>query len=71
MKALRAPLGFVVAWAVIDVGFTVLAGHEGLLAPFGPVRVETLLGGALALGVRLVGTFVALPWLTWRLTRRA
>ncbi len=70
MKRVIAPLLLVLLAVVADVAFTQLSGHEGLLAPFGPVRLSTLVLGVLALATRLVATTLALPWLAWRLTSR-
>ncbi|MFZ5445596.1 MAG: hypothetical protein ACOZQL_36730 [Myxococcota bacterium] len=70
MKRLRGPLVLLGACLIADVAFTFVAGHDGLLAPFGPVQLSALGCGALTLGLRLVVTFVALPWFAWRATDR-
>ncbi|MDP1825438.1 MAG: hypothetical protein Q8L48_19425 [Archangium sp.] len=54
---------------VLDQLFTVLAGHEGLLAPFGPVRLAPALLGLVVITLRLAVTFLVLPWAAWRVTR--
>lgn len=69
IRALRAPILLVVIWLVLDQLFTVVAGHEGLLAPFGPVRVAPMLLGFLVIVLRVGVTFLVLPWTVWRLTR--
>lgn len=65
-RSLTAPLVVVVSWFVLDQLFTVVAGHEGLLAPFGPVHLSTALLGLVVIGLRLVVTFLVLPWAAWR-----
>jgi len=71
VKRVLPPLVVLLLAVVADVAFTQLSGHEGLLAPFGPVRVSTLVLGVLALATRLAATALALPWLAWRLTSAA
>lgn len=51
-----------VVWWLLDRQFTVVAGEHGLLAPFGPVRVGPLVLGLGVIWLRLLGTFVWLPW---------
>ena len=65
----RAPAVLVVVFLLLDQLFTVLAGHEGLLAPFGPVRLAPALLGLFVITLRLAVTFLVLPWAAWRLTR--
>ena len=67
---MKAPIAVVVSWLVLDPLFTVVAGHQGLLAPFGPVEVAPALLGLVVLGLRLVVTFLVLPWAAWRLSAR-
>jgi hypothetical protein len=66
---MKAPLIVVGAWFVLDQLFTVVAGHEGLLAPFGPVHLSTAVLGLVVIGLRLVVTFLVLPWAAWRVGR--
>jgi hypothetical protein len=65
---LTTALGVVAATVVVDHLFTVVAGPEGLLAPFGPVHLAALALGFTTLGLRLVVTFVLVPLTVWRLT---
>jgi hypothetical protein len=61
----------VAATCVLDHLFTVVAGPEGLLAPFGPVHFATLALGFAVLALRLLVTFVLVPLTVWRVTRPA
>ena len=69
-RALRAPIALVVTWLVLDQLFTVVAGHEGLLAPFGPVHIAPVLLGLVVLALRVGVTFLVLPWTAWRVASR-
>ena len=69
MSRLHAPFAVVACWLVIDPLFTVVAGHEGLLAPFGPVNVAAAALGLVVITLRLVVTFMLLPWAAWRASR--
>jgi hypothetical protein len=66
MRRLRAPALVVVGWLLVDRLFTVVAGHQGLLAPFGPVHLAAASLGLAAISLRLVVTFLLLPWAAWR-----
>jgi hypothetical protein len=71
MKALRAlvkPALVVVAWQVAEWASVASSAHEGLLASFGPVRLAPLGVGVIAVGLRVVATFVVAPWAGYRLT---
>lgn len=65
---LTTALLLIAAAVVVDHLFTVVAGPEGLLAPFGPVHLAALALGFTALSLRLVVTFVLVPLTVWRLT---
>ena len=67
---MKAPIAVVVSWLVLDRLFTVMAGHDGLLAPFGPVQVAPAVLGLVVIGLRLVVTFLVLPWAAWRFSAR-
>lgn len=67
---MRAPIVLVVSWLVLDPLFTVLADHQGLLAPFGPVHLAPALLGLVVIALRLVVTFLLMPWAAWRLGAR-
>ena len=67
---MKAPIALVVSWLVLDQLFTVMAGHDGLLAPFGPVHVAPAILGLVVIGLRLAVTFLVLPWAAWRLSAR-
>ena len=69
MRRLRAPVGVVVGCLLLDQLFTVVAGHEGLLAPFGPVHPATAALGLVVIALRVVVTFLVLPWAAWRASR--
>ncbi len=66
LRALQAPAAVVGCWLLLDQLFTVVAGHEGLLAPFGPVHLEAACLGLVVIALRLVVTFGVLPWAAWR-----
>ena len=68
MSRLRAPFAVLVCWLVIDPLFTVVAGHQGLLAPFGPVHPATAALGLVVIALRVVVTFLVLPWAVFRAT---
>jgi hypothetical protein len=70
-RALRLPLVIIASWLALDALYTRVAGHEGLLAPFGPVQVGPAVLGLVVLGLRLVISFLWLPWAAWRVVRRA
>lgn len=70
MRALRAPIGVVVSWLLLDQLFTGVVGHQGLLAPFAPVQLAPALLGLVVLALRVGLTFLLLPWAVWRLTSR-
>ena len=70
-RKLRLPMGVVVCWLLLDQAFTIVAGHQGLLAPFGPVQVGPAVLGLVVLGLRVLVTFVVVPWAAWRATARA
>lgn len=65
-RKLRLPIALVACWFVLDPLFTVVAGHQGLLAPFGPVQVAPAVLGLVVIGLRVVVTFLVLPWAAWR-----
>jgi len=67
---MRAPIVLVVSWLVLDQLFTVLADHQGLLAPFGPVHVAPAILGLVVIALRLAVTFLVLPWAAWRVSAR-
>ncbi len=66
IRALRAPIVLVLIWLVLDQIFTVVAGHAGLLAPFGPVHVGPAVLGLVVIALRVGVTFLILPWTAWR-----
>jgi hypothetical protein len=71
MNALRLlvkPALVVLAWQLAEWAYVVSSAHEGLLASFGPVRLAPLGLGVLAVGLRVVSTFVVAPWAAYRLT---
>lgn len=70
MKRLVAPIACVVSWLVLDQLFTLAADHQGLLSPFGPVHLAPALLGLVVIGLRLVVSFLVLPWAAWRLSAR-
>lgn len=65
---MKAPLGVVLIWFGLDQLFTVMAGHDGLLAPFGPVHLAPAVLGLVVIALRLAVTFLVLPWAAWRIT---
>lgn len=65
---MRAPIVVVVSFLLLDRLFTVMAGHDGLLAPFGPVHVAPAVLGLVVIALRLAVTFLVLPWAAWRIT---
>jgi hypothetical protein len=65
-RKLRAPLAVVLCFFVLDQLFTIVAGHQGLLAPFGPVQLAPAILGLVVIGLRVVVTFLVLPWAAWR-----
>lgn len=67
LARLRAPLGVLVAYVVASAMFTVVAGHEGLLSPFGAFHPLTLALGLTVLALRLFVFFLGVPWVVWRL----
>jgi|GEM_PF-6031676 len=67
LARLRAPLAVLVAYLVASVVFTLVAGHEGLLSPFGAFHPVTLALGLTVLALRLFVFFLGLPWVVWRL----
>lgn len=67
LARLRAPLGVLVAYVVASAVFTVVAGHEGLLSPFGAFHPLTLALGLAVLALRLFVFFLGVPWVVWRL----
>lgn len=67
---MKAPIALVVSWLVLDQLFTVIADHQGLLAPFGPVHVAPAILGLVVIVLRLAVTFLLLPWAAWRLSAR-
>ena len=67
-RKLWFPIAVVVGWLVLDQLFTIVAGHQGLLAPFGPVQVGPAVLGLVVLGLRVFVTFFVLPWAAWRVT---
>lgn len=67
-RALWLPVAIGATWLLLDGLFTHVAGHEGLLAPFGPVHLGTAVLGLVVLGLRLLMTFLWLPWVAWRIS---
>jgi uncharacterized BrkB/YihY/UPF0761 family membrane protein len=67
LRRVQFPLAVAVLYVGVDALFTVVAGHDGLLAPFGAVHLGTLLLGLLTLGLRIIVVFVVLPWAAFRL----
>ena len=67
-RKLGLPIAVVVCWLMLDQLFTIVAGHQGLLAPFGPVQVGPAVLGLVVIGLRVVVTFLVLPWAAWRVT---
>jgi hypothetical protein len=67
-RSLKVPVAIIGCWWLLDELFTVMVGQQGLLTPFGPVQLAPALLGALVIVLRLVVTFVVLPWvcLVWR-----
>jgi hypothetical protein len=67
LARLRAPLAVLVAYVVASGVFTLVAGHEGLLSPFGAFHPLTLALGLVVLALRLFVFFLGVPWVVWRL----
>ena len=65
IRALRAPIVVGAAFLLLDQLFTLIAGHDGLLAPFGPVRVGPALLGMVVISLRVGVTFLVSPWAAW------
>ncbi len=59
----------VLLWQCTEWAYVVASAHEGLLVPFGTVRLGPLVLGLIALGLRLAVTFALAPWAAYRLTR--
>ena len=70
VKPARGPLLVLALHAVADALFTFVAGHGGLLAPFGAVHPGPLLLGFFVLLLRLTTLFVVLPWTAFLLAPR-
>ena len=68
-RPLRAPVALVACFFVLDHLFTIVAGHQGLLAPFGPVHVAPAVLGLVVIGLRVVVTFLVVPWAAWPISR--
>lgn len=66
LHRIRPPLAVLALYTIASPLFTLVAGHDGLLTPFGAFHLGTMLLGVLTLVLRLAVLFLVLPWTVFR-----